>query len=292
MSRPCTDRTITISPSLLQGPGARAARGLRDRSARGRRGALDQGLARRLTATIYATAWGDGRDGGRRTDMTVYTVHEPPAAQGRRRAESDERRHRRLRLRQPALRRQGVRARGARAAAHGSRSSSPRSRRGARADRIVLPGVGAFADCRAGSTPCPAWSRRWTRRCARKGRPFLGICVGMQLMAERGLEHGDAKGSAGSPARSTLIAPSDPSLKIPHMGWNTLDVARPHPLLDGIPTGRRPARLFRALLSPRARDPTMSPPPTMAGRSPRSSRATTWPARSSIPRRASARPLR
>jgi glutamine amidotransferase len=71
----------------------------------------------------------------------------------------------------------------------------------------------------------------------RRGRPFLGICVGMQLMAERGLEHGVTKGLGWIAGEVDKIMPADPSLKIPHMGWNTLNVLRSHPLLDGIPTG-------------------------------------------------------
>ena len=80
-------------------------------------------------------------------------------------------------------------------------------------------------------------------------RPFLGICVGMQLMATRGLEHTTSYGLDWIHGDVKAIAPSDPSLKIPHMGWNTLELAKPHPLLDGIPDrSRRAARLFRAFL--------------------------------------------
>ena len=70
-----------------------------------------------------------------------------------------------------------------------------------------------------------------------KGRPFLGICVGMQLMAERGREYEVTPGLGWIAGEVDRIAPSDPALKIPHMGWNTLDVPQPHPLLDGIPLG-------------------------------------------------------
>ena len=102
------------------------------------------------------------------------------------------------------------------------------------------------------STRCPACTRRSRRPCAGKGRPFLGICVGMQLMAERGLEFRITPGFGWIKGDVQAIEPSDPALKIPHMGWNTLDVVNPHPLLAGIPTGPgRAARLFRALLPPR-----------------------------------------
>ncbi len=70
-----------------------------------------------------------------------------------------------------------------------------------------------------------------------RGRPFLGICVGLQLLASRGLEHGVTDGLGWIDGEVRAIEPADPALKIPHMGWNTLDVRRPHPLLGGIPTG-------------------------------------------------------
>lgn len=107
------------------------------------------------------------------------------------------------------------------------------------AERIVLPGVGAFADCRRGLAGVPGMIEALTETVIAKGRPFLGICVGMQLMAARGLEHEVTKGFRWISGDVAAIAPSDPRLKIPHMGWNTLDVARPHPLLAGIPTGQQ-----------------------------------------------------
>lgn len=106
-----------------------------------------------------------------------------------------------------------------------------------KADRIVLPGVGAFADCRRGLDAVPGMIAAMTDAVKGAGKPFLGICVGMQLMAERGLEHETAIGLGWIKGDVVEIKPSDPSLKIPHMGWNTLDVKRPHALLDGIPTG-------------------------------------------------------
>jgi glutamine amidotransferase len=105
------------------------------------------------------------------------------------------------------------------------------------ADRVVLPGVGAFADCRRGLDAVPGMLEALSETVRRKGRPFLGICVGMQLMAERGREYEVVDGLGWIPGEVDRIAPSDPDLKIPHMGWNTLDTRIAHPLLDGIPTG-------------------------------------------------------
>jgi glutamine amidotransferase len=107
----------------------------------------------------------------------------------------------------------------------------------AAADRIVLPGVGAFADCRAGLDAVPGMYEAIETAVRKKGRPFLGICVGMQLMAERGLEFRITPGFGWIKGDVKAIEPNDPSLKIPHMGWNTLDVVNPHPLLADIPTG-------------------------------------------------------
>ncbi len=107
----------------------------------------------------------------------------------------------------------------------------------ARADRIVLPGVGAFADCRRGLDAVDGMIDALNERVRKGGRPFLGICVGMQLMAERGREHGVTEGLGWIAGEVDKIAPADPALKIPHMGWNQLDAIKPHPLLDGIETG-------------------------------------------------------
>ncbi len=101
----------------------------------------------------------------------------------------------------------------------------------------MLPGVGAFADCRRGLAAVPGMIEALTEAVRDKGRPFLGICVGMQLMAARGLEHEVTKGFGWISGDVAAIAPKDKTLKIPHMGWNTLDVVRAHPLLAGIPTG-------------------------------------------------------
>ncbi len=107
-----------------------------------------------------------------------------------------------------------------------------------KADRIVLPGVGAFADCRAGLDAVPGLVEALEESVHKNGKPFLGICVGMQLMAERGLEKTVTPGLGWIKGEIALIEPKGAALKIPHMGWNTLDVHRPHALLDGIKTGR------------------------------------------------------
>jgi glutamine amidotransferase len=114
-------------------------------------------------------------------------------------------------------------------------SSDPEDVR--RAERIVLPGVGAFADCRAGLERIDGMLEALEETARRRARPFLGICVGMQLMAERGLEHGDWPGLGWIAGTVERITPDDPALKIPHMGWNTLETPREHPLFAGIPTG-------------------------------------------------------
>ena len=105
------------------------------------------------------------------------------------------------------------------------------------ADRIVLPGVGAFADCRRGLDALPGMVEALTETVRRGGRPFFGICVGMQLMATRGLEYETTAGLDWISGDVEPIRPDDPTLKIPHMGWNTLELRRQHPMLDGIPTG-------------------------------------------------------
>jgi glutamine amidotransferase len=105
------------------------------------------------------------------------------------------------------------------------------------ADRIVLPGVGAFADCKAGLGAVPGMVEALEESVRHKGRPFLGICVGAQLMAERGLEFRVTPGLGWIAGDVKAIEPADPTLKIPHMGWNTLSVINDHPLLAGIPTG-------------------------------------------------------
>jgi glutamine amidotransferase len=105
------------------------------------------------------------------------------------------------------------------------------------ADRIVLPGVGAFADCRKGLESVPGMVAAMTEAVQEKARPFLGICVGMQLLATRGLEHQVTQGLGWIEGDVAAIDPREGRLRIPHMGWNTLESRRSHPLLAGIPTG-------------------------------------------------------
>ncbi len=107
----------------------------------------------------------------------------------------------------------------------------------ARADRIVLPGVGAFADCRRGLDAIPGMIETLHDQVISRGKPFLGICVGCQLMAERGLEKEASEGLGWIPGEVVEIEPADPSLKIPHMGWNNFESLGDHPLLSGIHTG-------------------------------------------------------
>jgi glutamine amidotransferase len=106
------------------------------------------------------------------------------------------------------------------------------------ADRIVLPGVGAFADCRRGLDGVEGMTEALEEAVRRRGRPFLGICVGAQLLASRGLEHEIVPGLDWIKGEVDAVRPTDPALKIPHMGWNTLDVRREHPVLAGLKTGR------------------------------------------------------
>jgi glutamine amidotransferase len=105
------------------------------------------------------------------------------------------------------------------------------------AEHIVLPGVGAFADCRRGLDGVAGMVEALEEAVRKRGRPFLGICVGAQLLATRGLEHEVVAGLDWIPGDVAPIKPRDPALKIPHMGWNTLDVKRSHPLLEGLRTG-------------------------------------------------------
>ena len=108
----------------------------------------------------------------------------------------------------------------------------------AKADRVVLPGVGAFGDCRAGLDAVPGMVQAMTEQVRVKGRPFLGICVGMQLMATLGREHGDHRGLDWVPGEVVPLTPADARLKVPHMGWNELAFDRTgHPLLTGLAAG-------------------------------------------------------
>jgi imidazole glycerol-phosphate synthase subunit HisH len=105
------------------------------------------------------------------------------------------------------------------------------------AERIVLPGVGAFGDCRRGLEAIGGLIDALTEEVCGRGKPFLGICVGMQLLATRGLEHQPTPGLGWIAGEVCLIEPSSPTLKIPHMGWNTLRAEQDHALLADIKTG-------------------------------------------------------
>jgi glutamine amidotransferase len=106
-----------------------------------------------------------------------------------------------------------------------------------RADRVVLPGVGAFADCRRGLDALDGMVEALTETVRDKARPFFGICVGMQLIATRGKEHVITEGFDWIKGDVEKISPRDENLKVPHMGWNTLDVVREHRVLERLPLG-------------------------------------------------------
>src|SRR3954465_590760 len=105
------------------------------------------------------------------------------------------------------------------------------------AERVVLPGVGAFADCRRGLAAVPGLEAAVVEAVMERGRPFLGICVGMQLMAERGREFETVEGLGWIGGDIVAIERADLSLKIPHMGWNELLPRGAHPVLTGLPAG-------------------------------------------------------
>lgn len=105
------------------------------------------------------------------------------------------------------------------------------------ADRIVLPGVGAYADCKAGLNAVPGMIETLNEAVIANSRPFLGICVGMQLMSSRGLEKTVTQGLGWIDGDVVEMTPSDPGLKIPQIGWNTINLTRDHPLFAGISTG-------------------------------------------------------
>ena len=113
-----------------------------------------------------------------------------------------------------------------------------------KAGRIVLPGVGAFADCMKGLHALDGMVEALTEAVRKRGVPFLGICVGMQLMASRGLEHGEHAGLGWIEGDVARMSPGDPSLKIPHMGWNTLSVRVAHPVLAHLDDAREPHAYF------------------------------------------------
>ena len=106
-----------------------------------------------------------------------------------------------------------------------------------KADRIVLPGVGAFADCKRGLDALPGMVEALDEAVLRAGKPFLGICVGMQLMASVGVEFGEHKGLGWIKGKVVVLDPDDRSLRIPQMGWNNLDLTRSHPALADTKAG-------------------------------------------------------
>ena len=108
----------------------------------------------------------------------------------------------------------------------------------ARADRIVLPGDGAFPACRAALDGFTGLFEAIDEAVTRRARPFLGICVGMQMLATRGLEYRETPGFGWIAGDVVRIEPSDAGMKVPHMGWNDLIIERPHPVLNGIETGQ------------------------------------------------------
>ena len=105
------------------------------------------------------------------------------------------------------------------------------------ADRIVLPGDGAFPDCRRGLAAVEGLDEALEAAVRKKGTPFFGICIGMQLLATEGLEHEGAPGLDWVPGKVVRVEPARRDLKVPHMGWNTLDATRTHKLLEGIDLG-------------------------------------------------------
>jgi glutamine amidotransferase len=105
------------------------------------------------------------------------------------------------------------------------------------AERIVLPGVGAFADCMRGLSAIPGMVPALREKVLKDGAPFLGICVGMQLLATMGREFGEHRGLGWVAGEVVKIEPDDPALKIPHMGWNELKIVQQHKLLEGIDSG-------------------------------------------------------
>jgi glutamine amidotransferase len=104
----------------------------------------------------------------------------------------------------------------------------------AKSQRIVLPGVGAFGDCMAGLSALAGMREALEDAVVRRGVPFLGICVGMQLLAGTGREFGDHAGLGWIDGEVGRLAPRDPSLKVPHMGWNELRIVKNHPLLQDL----------------------------------------------------------
>lgn len=107
----------------------------------------------------------------------------------------------------------------------------------ARADRVVLPGDGAFPACARALAAVPGMSDALREAVERRAVPFMGICVGMQMLCTTGREYEDVPGFDWIAGEVVRITPDDPALKVPHMGWNDLVIDRPHPVLDGVSSG-------------------------------------------------------
>ncbi len=123
------------------------------------------------------------------------------------------------------------------------------------ADAVVLPGVGAFGDCRRGLAALEGMIEAMNEAVIERGRPFLGICVGMQLMATQGIEHGRHPGLDWIPGDVVALKPDDPRLKVPHMGWNEIKIKAPaHPVLDGLDSGTHVYYLHSYQLRPAVSD--------------------------------------
>jgi len=120
------------------------------------------------------------------------------------------------------------------------------------ADRIVLPGVGHFADCAAGLAQREGLTQAMHEHVFGAARPFLGICVGMQLMAEVGREDADTPGLGWVEGAVDRLSPSDPDMPVPHMGWNTLSLRRDHPVLAGLPPEPHAYFVHSYALTPRS----------------------------------------
>jgi glutamine amidotransferase len=126
------------------------------------------------------------------------------------------------------------------------------------AERIVLPGVGAFADCMSGLKSLPGMIDALADAVLKRGVPFLGICVGMQLLAEVGREFGDHAGLGWIKGDVVRMAPDDPHLKIPHMGWNEVAIARPHALFEGVASGEHAYFVHSFVIRPKADDEVLA----------------------------------
>ena len=124
----------------------------------------------------------------------------------------------------------------------------------AAAERIVLPGVGAFADCMSGLKAVPGMVDALNEAVLRRSKPFLGICVGMQLLASVGREFGDHPGLGWIDGAVSRMTPQDPSLKIPHMGWNELRMTRSHPLFANVPAGAHAYFVHSFVIAPKDRN--------------------------------------